>query len=571
MNDKATIIVKPTQSGKTFQMLLGILSFFRATQDNGIRRIQLIFVDNNLILANQTASRVNGCEWFEDDENEYLMFSSKSKTSDTAKIYWEITNPIREKQVNNIIMCANNARFKDTEELIIRMASTNPNIFFDLWIDESDKTFSTAKHTGLMNKLCGMNNVKTISLLTATPGSNLRQFGEINIVPMERTINKEAYSAWSDATVNHIEASSADTIEYAKTVIETHPDKFVPGVRCFIPADTLIESHEDMTAMLIEKGFAVLIINGCSCDVTFMFGKKKRKQLVRQGVAPTLCGYNPEKYKDGLSDIQASEWIADVYEALMLSSFPFAITGNLCIGRGTTLSCPRMCINRAILPPKEPRNRSAKELSLARMYQLAGRINGNTKEFELYQPPIVFCTNMFDECIKTMETRAKRLAEVAFDTGNKVVNNEVYENIADAPMTSGEVKQKIKDDELELKGTVPVILNVTADQLKTVIDSTGKERHERLLGIIANLNYDLWLDVCALPSIKISEPGREGSEDSRKKYIDAPVNKAANGIKWKVDVNQDNNNKDVWLAFLDAEENRVIVSVWNGSNLRQLK
>jgi hypothetical protein len=82
-------------------------------------------VDNNLILANQTASRVSGFEWFEDEENEYLMFSSKSKPSDSAaKIYWEMTNPSRERPVSNIIMCANNARFKDTEALICRTAST---------------------------------------------------------------------------------------------------------------------------------------------------------------------------------------------------------------------------------------------------------------------------------------------------------------------------------------------------------------------------------------------------------------------------------------------------------------
>lgn len=569
MNNKSTIIVKPTQSGKTFKMLLGILSFFRATQD-GVRRIQLIFVDNNLLLANQTATRVSGCEWFEDDENEYLMFSSKSKTSDVAKIYWEMTNTTRERQVSNIIMCANNARFKDTEELITQVASRNPNILFDLWIDESDKTFAQPKHTALMHKLCAMTNVMSVTLLTATPGSNLRQFGEINIVPMENTIVHESYSSWGNATINTIEASSTDTVEYAREVIESHPDLFTSGVRCFIPGDIFIETHEEMATMLIKKGFAVLIINGGSCDITFMFGKKKSRVLVRQNVASTLCGINPDKYKSGLNDVQASEWIADIYEALMLSSFPFAITGNLCIGRGTTLSSPKMFINRAILPPKGPRNRSEKELTLARMYQLAGRINGNTKEFSSWEPPVVFCTPMFDECIRTMETRAKRLAEVAYDTGNLVVNQSAYESIADAPLTSGEIKQKLKEEELELKGSIPYVLDVTTDDISNILGSLGTSRQDLLLGVIARLNIDLWLEICALKCIKISQAGRDGSEEARKKYIDAPVNKAANGIKWKVDIDQENNNKDVWLAFLDAEENRVIVSVWYGSRLRSL-
>jgi hypothetical protein len=229
-----------------------------------------------------------------------------------------------------------------------------------------------------------------------------------------------------------------------------------------------------------------------------------------------------------------------------------------------------MFINRAILPPKGPRNRSEKELTLARMYQLAGRINGNTKEFDSWEPPVVFCTPMFDECIRTMETRAKRLAEVAYDTGNTLVNEEDYVSIAGAPMTSGEIKQKLKDEELELKGSVPVVLNVTADDINNILGTVGTSRHDLLLGIIARLNLDLWLEICAFSCIKISQAGRDGSEEARKKYIDAPVNKAANSIKWKVDVDQENNNKDVWLAFLDAEENRVIVSIWYGSRLRLL-
>jgi predicted adenine nucleotide alpha hydrolase (AANH) superfamily ATPase len=572
MNDKVTIIVKPTQSGKTFQMLLGILSIFRAAPDD-VRRIQLIFVDNNLILANQTASRVSECEWFEDEENEYLMFSSKSKTSDAAKIYWEMTNPSREKQVSNIIMCANNTRFKDTEELISRTAVINPNIFFDLWIDESDKTFSTPKHTSLLHKLCQMNNVKTVTLLTATPGSNFRQFGEINIVPMESTIVKDTYSAWTDININKIDATSSDTVKYAETVINNHPEKFVSGVRCFIPSDVFIDTHEEMAEMLVNKGFSVLLINGVSCDVLFKIGNKKKQQLVRQGVAITLCGFNPEKYKNGLNNIQASEWIADIYEALMLSKFPFAITGNICIGRGTTLSSSKMCINRAIFPPKEPKNRSSKELSLARMYQLAGRINGNTKEFASWETPIVFCTPMFDDCIKTMETRAKRLAEVAHDSGNTIVDQKAYETIADSPMTANEIKQKNLDEELELKGTVPVVINIGYDNMQKILNAKapGKSRSETLLGILSGINFNLWIDILTYDCIKVSEPGKRECEEARKKYIDGSVNKATNGIKWKMDISKNDNDKDVWLALLDVDRERIIISVWHGSRVRQLK
>lgn len=548
-------------------MLLGIVSFFKAATAP-VRRIQLIFVDNNLILANQTAARVNSCEWFEDGENEYLMFSSKSKTSNAAAIEYEITDPFREKKVSNIIMCANSARFKDTETIIRRLSINSPTIFFDLWIDESDKTFSTSKHTELMTRLCSMTNVASVTLLTATPGANLRQFEEINVVPMENSINAETYSSWEKAQIIPIEAETDNTVEYAASIIDSHPEVFQVGVRCFIPADIYIDTHEEMSTMLVDRGFAVLVINGNGCDIRFRCGKK-RPQFVRQGVAATLHGYYGEKYANGLSDIQASEWIADIYEALGLASFPFAITGNLCIGRGTTLSSPKMFVNRGILPPKGPKSRSSKELSLARMYQLAGRITGNTMEFAGWEPPMVFCTPMFDECIRTMETRAKRLSEVAYDSGNTAVNPKIYENIVVAPMTASEVKQKIKDEELELKGTVPIILTFTPKEIEDLLEKRGKEKEEFLVGCIARYNFELWLE---LPPacVKISQPGKEHSEEARKKYIDAPISKAANGIKWKVDISQEENEKDVWLAYVDAVENRVIVSVWNGTKRRQI-
>lgn len=568
MNDKATLIVKPTQSGKTFHMLLGIISFFKAAAEESVRRIQLIFVDNNLILAQQTASRVDGCEWLEDGENEYLMFSSKSKTSDVAKIYWELTNPSRDKQVSNIIMCANNARFKDTETIIQRMSQTCPNVFFDLWIDESDKTFASTKHTSMMDRFCSYANIKTVSLLTATPGANLRQFQEINVVPMENTTLPEAYSSWTNTFITKVESDTSNTIEYAETILTHNSEHFQAGVRCFIPADVFIDTHEEMATMLVNKGFAVLMINGQSCDILFKFGKKK-PQVVRQGVEATLSGFNPQKYGNGLNDFQASEWIADIYEALGLSSFPFAITGNLCIGRGTTLSSAKMYINRAIFPPKEPRSRSTKELSLARMYQLAGRITGNSKVFNTWEPPMVFCTPMFDECIRTMEIRAKRLAEVAFDSGDTTVSTTIYENISEAPMTASEVKQKLKDEELELKGSVPTVLNLSATEISTLIEKQGADRKSYLLGIIARLNFDLWLEICAFECLKISQAGKD-SEEARKKYIDAPVNKSANGMKWKVDISQEDNDKNVWLSFIDGKDNRVIISVWYGTKHRSI-
>ena len=106
--------------------------------------------------------------------------------------------------------------------------------------------------------------------------------------------------------------------------------------------------------------------------------------------------------------------------------------------------------------------------------------------------------------------------------------------------------------------------------METLLEFSGKQRQDCLIGIIRRENFDLYMDIFAFECIKISQAGRDGSEAAKKKYIEAPINRAANGIKWKVDVNQEHEKKNVWLAFLDKEEKRVIVSVWYGTKCRQI-
>jgi hypothetical protein len=576
MNTKAQIVVKPTQSGKTFTMLTKIVDLFKENEESETRRIQLIFVDNNLLLANQTANRVRDCEWFENDQNEYLMFSSNSRTSKAGDVNLQIQNPDRVREIHNIIMCANNYRFNDAKMII----KCNRDIEFDIWIDESDKTFSSSSHTKLMSEFCAMNNVKTITLLTATPSTNLKQFKEgIPIYAMENTIIQDVYSGWKDATICHHDIDLCDSVSYARSVLDRFPECFKGDVRCFIPADFYVETHEAMTHMLIERGFTVLIINGTTCDLVFKLGR----QIVRRHVLEYLQGFNLHKYANGLDDIPASEWIGDIYVDFV--SGPFAITGNMCINRGTTLSSSKMLVNRAIMPPKQPKSKTEKEVSMTRMYQLAGRVCGNTMEFETWQPPLIFCTTVFDSCIKVMENRAKRLAEVAFETGQSTVTADDYETIESAPLTTAEKKQMIKDNDMELRGTVPEVLHVTEEEIKKLIHHNTSQRVSNLLGLISKYNprlhnsINLTHECQSISHVGGSNYGKlSDSEfidktmdsDGWKKHIESPINKNKNNIKWKAAIPKNKDNDDLWVAYIDSIYNRIIISVWNGDSIFQL-
>lgn len=576
MNSKATIVVKPTQSGKTFTMLTKIVDLFRENEETSTRRIQLIFVDNNLLLANQTASRVRDCEWFENDENEYLMFSSNSKTAKAGDIIRNILSPFRDRQVHNIIMCANIYRFRDTIEII----GCTSGIEYDIWIDESDKTFSSANHTTLMKTFCDTPNVKSVTLLTATPSKNLKQFKDgIPIYAMENTTIQDVYSGWRDSNICHHDIDIPDSVSYARSVIDKYSDCFKGEVRCFIPADFYVETHESMASMLREKGFTVLIINGSTCDITFKLGKKE----FRRPVLELLAGLNPSKYSIsiGLNNISAAEWIGDIYSEFV--SGPFAITGNLCINRGTTLSSSKMFINRAIMPPKQPKTKATKEITMTQLYQLAGRICGNTQEYTQWESPLVFCTSLFDSCIQTMETRARRLAEVAFNNNTSIVTSSDYETSAVAPLTASEKKQQIKDNDLVLRGTVPEVLQLTEDELQTLIKLTDGTRESYLIGVIRRLNPNLFkkmeFHMCQSishvgatiykdTSLTLEEQLAKIQEtDGYRKHIEGPINRNKNNLPWKAAIPKEKNNDDLWVAYIDSIYNRVIISVWNGESI----
>ena len=121
-----------------------------------------------------------------------------------------------------------------------------------------------------------------------------------------------------------------------------------------------------------------------------------------------------------------------------------------------------------------------------------------------------------------------------------------------------------------MKGSVPEIIQITENEVNQLLNLRGTDKKDYLLGIITRLNPFLREELSVFENIKITQPGKENSENSRQKYIDAPVNKSANRIKWKVDIPKEANNKDVWLAFIDATDKRVIISIWYGSRLRQL-
>ena len=130
---KIQLLVKPTQSGKTFIMLKKILEMLKndntgptdATNDNSpTGNIHIIFCDNQLIQTEQTNNRFNKY----DNEFKSVILSSKSKTRHT-----ELPHFILNDNIKAIIACSNKIRVNNIDKLMDFKEIKDNKITFTIW------------------------------------------------------------------------------------------------------------------------------------------------------------------------------------------------------------------------------------------------------------------------------------------------------------------------------------------------------------------------------------------------------------------------------------------------------
>ena len=163
------------------------------------------------------------------------------------------------------------------------------------------------------------------------------------------------------------------------------PSEIMANTRWFIPGGTRKKSHRAIKDACVKRGFAVFVVNG-------------------DGIGLTLpCGTEvPIEKKDDLLNSK----IKKMYAAHNLHEHPVAITGNICVGRGISISDPEFIFTHGILSEFK---------SGAEASQLAGRLKGNMKDWAGFQPPTVFTTALFDETVSKHEEQSRRLGELAFE------------------------------------------------------------------------------------------------------------------------------------------------------------
>lgn len=409
------LICKPEQSGKTFVMIRHIIKDLTEPVE-GKEIVNFILCDNNLLLTKQTSARVEkDLKEYVHDGVVYIELSSHSRTEyhDIASVFQAIIA----KNVRNVICCTNGTRMSDIRQLI---EDINKSLFtagkfhFNVWLDEADKFIKFIDNT--LRPIVDTHTNVNVKLITATPQPLFTKYKYMNVLPIENTTS-ESYLGWNDYYRCQSEECKNQSCKYYPShhshftdnirIIEKDVGclEFVdhilcnvaqvnikPGTKWFIPGKSIKKSHEAIKTLCVEKGMAVLCVNGDGLKLTL----------------PDTLECITFKKND-----EFNRKIQEIYCEYKLHRFALAITGYICIGRGITIMSEDFMIDFAILSHYSDKNEAS---------QLAGRVKGNIKNFKNYDPkhlPVIFTTEDFDKVAIEWERKSKALAKLAFEKEQK--------------------------------------------------------------------------------------------------------------------------------------------------------
>ena len=379
---KCTLICKPEQSGKTFVMIQQIIRDLSSPIE-GKKVVNIILCDNNLLLTKQTGERVKlDLSSYEVGGELYLELSSHKRTAyHTAD---SVIGALVAKPIRNVLCCANGVRVDDIYSIINGLDGARDKygseFVFKVWLDEADKFISFIDCT--FKGLLEVPNVQ-MYCITATPKALFENYGAMNVFPIENTTTDE-YHGWSDNKITLIDDSVPSGSTFVKHVLDTHQELIKAGTKWFIPASHKKTTHAEVKDICVEMGFAVLVVNGDGLHLTLPW----TKEIIQ--------------YK---KDNELHVKIREMYETHSLSSFPFAITGNVCISRGISIMSREFMLDYGILSLCDNQQEAS---------QNSGRLKGNIKRWLNYKPPVVFTTVKFNAVAEEWETKSRGLAELAF-------------------------------------------------------------------------------------------------------------------------------------------------------------
>lgn len=405
---------KPAQSGKTRT----IQEIIRA--NDGMRsHLNIIICSNNRGLVAQTRARMHNDMYAVDDDMSvdedwngddavvggvYSWMSGTKKTNITAR---DLALRVLMNEVSMVVCCSHKARFRYLHELLSLLERANYSKEVNVWIDEADVSVRYWSGEFDFTRFACVDNVYPVS---ATFGAVFDYYERIRVMPFPET-HPRCYRGLTDCEFVEMDAPGGGSGAYLDAVLAAHPEIAQAGMRLFVPGDIERATHDAIARYLTARGFIVLVLNGVEKGFRFPDGRVVPIELPVDDDAPE----------------ELSKKLADAYVEYDMECYPFAVTGQLCLGRGITFQSNGFLFDFAIL---------AEMKDDANAYQCAARVLGNTADFDNGFPVTVYTTPRMRAKIERQERIAKNIA--------RRVHEEEWVDVGEE-----EVRQAAGDDHLQ--------------------------------------------------------------------------------------------------------------------------
>jgi hypothetical protein len=347
------------------------------------------------------------CDQEEEEEGSrtFAWISSSNRTTTTVNdMFAKVTSDDDDEEVNNIICCTNKSRMRSVWELLGKLhkkfLKRNFNKRVNIWVDEADDcTVIWKAYKNVCEEFVESKFIQNVVFITATMVKVYKQLHAFEIEPNLRTYENthaSVYHKYSESVILHEFSENAkNALLHVRNVLDNYSGILSPGVKLFCPGTKARKSHEEICDELLSRGFNVLILNGVKKEIRY-FDKR-----------PPLPIYELLE-----TDLEISRTLNSLYHKLQLFDSPFAVTGNLCIGRGITFASQdddkEFLFTHGIIPDTTDDDEA---------YQLVMRNGGNIKGFASYVVPTIFVSVKTDALIKKQENLAIDFAKKFFQSG----------------------------------------------------------------------------------------------------------------------------------------------------------
>lgn len=383
-NSKIECLIKPGQSGKTRTIQERIAQYEERVPTGALN---IIICSNNRKLVEQTTSRMTG-DLFEGERGVCTTWASGCGEAGSLGPE-ELAMKVMAGRVKMVVCCAHKVRLRYLHRLLLLLEREKTfTQSIHIWIDEADESIQL--WSGEEFSIERLEKVEQVTLVSATIGSIVKRYGEIRVLPFAVT-HPKAYHMIADCDLVVDEGFSGSGADYIMSVFDIYRDRLCkPGMKLFAPGDVTVASHDAIASFLQKRGFAVMVLNG------------RRKCIVLPG------GKGAPISLEGDGHTEVGKVMQEMYVKHGLSRYPFAVTGQLCLGRGLTFQSEEFMFDFGIIPAIA---------NDANAYQCACRLAGNIKEFKGYAKPTLVMPAERLRAVLEQERIAVNLGRMVYEVG----------------------------------------------------------------------------------------------------------------------------------------------------------